>query len=184
VLDPKNLHASDRILTLSNSISFLRVLLTIPTVLAITHDNLTLAATMMALAYITDLTDGYVARKTNTITEFGKAIDPIADKIYVAALLLAMNSKDLVPLWFVILIIGKDLLTMIGVFIARKKIHAVLPSNFWGKAAVLITIITLFLSVCGVSRDILLFGWLASTALAVIAFTIYIIRGINIMKQE
>ena len=177
------LHASDKILTLSNSISFLRIFLAIPTVLGILNDDINLAAAMMVIAYITDIADGYVARKTNTVSELGKALDPIADKLYVAALLIAMFLKNMVPLWFVILVIGKDIITMLGVLAARKKIGAVLPSNYWGKAAVLITIITLFLSVRGVSSDILLFGWLASTALIAIAFSIYAVRAIRIVKD-
>ena len=84
--DGSNLHASDKILTLSNSISLFRIFLAFPTVIFLLQDDLTLTASFMAFAYITDLLDGYIARKTNTITEFGKAIDPIADKLYVAAL--------------------------------------------------------------------------------------------------
>src|SRR5260370_17853989 len=98
--DNSNLRASDKILTLSNSMSFLRIFLAIPTVFGIINDDVNLAAAMMMLAYITDIADCYVARKTNTITELGKALDPIADKLYVAALLMAMFSKSLVPLWF------------------------------------------------------------------------------------
>jgi cardiolipin synthase len=178
-----DLHASDKILTLSNSISFLRIFLIIPTVLGIINDDLNLAGAMMVLAYITDLADGYVARKTGTISELGKALDPIADKLYVAALLIAMNSRGMVPMWFVILVIVKDIIIMIGVFVAHKKIGAVLPSNYWGKSAVLLTIVTLFLAVRGVSQDVLVFGWLASTALIVIAFIVYTVRAAKIVKS-
>ena len=138
----------------------------------------------MAIAYITDLLDGFIARKTNTISEFGKAIDPIADKLYVAALVLAMVSRNMVPLWFVLVVIGKDVLIMIGVLIARKKIGAILPSNYWGKAAVLLTIICLFLAVCGVSQDLLVFGWIASTALIAISFFIYLIRALRLINSS
>ena len=141
-----------------------------------------MVGSLMIIAYITDLLDGYIARKTNTISEFGKAIDPIADKIFVAALIVAMLSKNLVPLWFVLIVIGKDVLTMFGVLIARKKIGAVLPSNYWGKSAILLTIIFLFLAVCGVSGDILVFGWVTSSALLIISFVIYAIRAMKLMK--
>ena len=176
------LHASDKILTVSNCISFLRILLAIPTVLFFLDGNYPLTATMMALAYLTDITDGYVARKSNTISEFGKAIDPIADKIYVAALVLAMVSKGMVPLWFVCLVIGKDIFVMIGAIILRNKIEAMPSSNFWGKAAILTTIIFLFLSVLGVSRDILLFGWVISAVLLIISFAIYVRRSIVLLR--
>jgi CDP-diacylglycerol--glycerol-3-phosphate 3-phosphatidyltransferase len=182
--DVSSLHASDKILTLSNSISFLRIFLAIPTVIFFLQGNLAVTASFMAFAYVTDLLDGYIARKTNTITEFGKAIDPIADKIYVAALILAMVSKQTVPLWFVLVVIGKDILIMVGVLVARRKIRAVLPSNYWGKASILLLIICLFLAVCGVSQDILVFGWLASTALITISFIIYAIRALKLVKSS
>jgi cardiolipin synthase len=183
MLEASKLHASDKILTLSNSISFLRIFLAIPTVLSLISDDLMIAGSLMVFAYITDLLDGYIARKTNTISEFGKAVDPIADKIYVTALILAMLSRGMVPLWFVIIIIGKDLLTLIGVLIAHRKLGAVLPSNYWGKSAILLTIICLFLAVRGVSQDILVFGWLASAALMMIAFSIYAIRAMKLIRS-
>jgi len=181
--DVSNLHTSDKILTLSNSISFFRIILAIPTVFFFLNGNYPVTASFMAFTYITDLLDGYIARRTNTISEFGKAIDPIADKIYVAALVLAMVSRDMVPLWFVLVVIGKDILIMFGVLVAHKKIGAVLPSNYWGKAAVLLTIICLFLAVCGVSQGILVFGWIASTALIAISFFIYLIRALKLIRN-
>ncbi len=177
-----DLHTSDKILTLSNSISFLRIFLAIPTVIFFLQGDLVMVGSLMVIAYITDLLDGYIARKTNTISEFGKVIDPIADKIFVAALIIAMLSKGIVPVWFVLIVIVKDVLTMFGVLIVRKKIGAVLPSNYWGKSAILLTIICLFLAVCGVSRDILVFGWVTSSALLIISFIIYAIRALKLMK--
>jgi CDP-diacylglycerol--glycerol-3-phosphate 3-phosphatidyltransferase len=181
--DFSNLHASDKILTLSNSISFFRIFLIIPTVFFLLHDDFMIAGLFMVFAYITDLLDGYIARKTHTISEFGKALDPIADKIYVAVLILAMLSKGMVPAWFVILVIGKDIIIMLGVFLARRKIGAVLPSNYWGKAAVLLTISCLFLAVRGVSQDVLVFGWVASTVLIIISFIIYTVRAMKLITD-
>lgn len=181
--DANEFHASDKILTLSNSISFFRVFLAIPTVISLLHDDVLITGSLMVLAYITDLLDGYIARKTNTISEFGKAMDPIADKIYVAALIIAMVSKDMVPLWFVAIVIGKDILTMFGAIYTRKKIGAMLPSNYWGKAAILLTIICLFLAVRGVSSGFLVFGWVASSALLVVSFIIYTIRALKLTNS-
>ncbi|HYM20018.1 MAG TPA: CDP-alcohol phosphatidyltransferase family protein [Candidatus Kapabacteria bacterium] len=176
------LHTSDRILTLSNSISFLRVLLAAPTVLFFLNGNYPATAALMAFAYITDIADGFIARKTNTISEFGKAIDPIADKIFVAAIVVAMVTKGMVPLWFVLLVIGKDIATLIGAIILRKKIDAIPPSNYWGKAAILATIIVLFLAVIGVSGDVLVFGWVISAALLIVSLAIYVRRAVLLVS--
>ena len=177
-----DLHASDKIFTFSNIISFVRVFLTIPTVWALLEGKTVVAASLMALAYITDIADGYVARKTNTISEFGKAIDPIADKIFVAGIGIVMVLKGLVPFWFIAFVIGKDLVTLIGSLLVRNKIKAVLPSNYWGKSAVLMTIVCLFLAVCGLSADVLVFGWLLSTALLCVSFVIYVRRAIQMIS--
>ncbi len=181
--DSSDLYASDRILTLSNSISFFRILLAFPTVFFFLQGDLAVTGSLMVFAYITDLLDGYIARKTNTISEFGKAIDPIADKIFVAALIIAMVTKDMVPLWFVLILVGKDILTLLGVLAVQKKIGAVLPSNYWGKSAILLTIICLFLAIRGVSQDVLVFGWIASSVLLIISFVIYAIRALKLIKN-
>lgn len=178
-----DLRASDKILTFSNCISFFRVFLAIPTVIFLQEGNMPATAVIMLIAYISDLLDGYVARKTNTISELGKAIDPVADKIYVGVLVIAMVSKGLVPLWFVLILLGKDVITMIGALVVRKKIAAIPPSNYWGKSAILLTIITLFLSVRGVSNDILLLGWVISALLLTVSFILYAIRAQRLINQ-
>ncbi|MEP7234836.1 MAG: CDP-alcohol phosphatidyltransferase family protein [Ignavibacteriota bacterium] len=175
---------SDKILTLSNSISFLRIFLIIPTLVYFLKGDLEITGALMVLAYITDLVDGYVARRTNTISEFGKALDPLADKLFVAALIIAMVSKELVPLWFVMIVLGKDILIMLGILAIRKRIGAVLPSNYWGKSAALLTIVCLFLAVRGVSPDILVFGWIASTVLIAISFMIYAVRALKLYQAS
>jgi CDP-diacylglycerol--glycerol-3-phosphate 3-phosphatidyltransferase len=178
------LRASNRILTLSNSISFVRVLLAIPTVVLFLDGQYAATCTLMAVAYLSDIADGYVARKTNTISEFGKAIDPIADKIYVISLVLAMVSRSLVPAWLVAIIIAKDALTMIGAMLVRNKLSAIPPSNYWGKSAILTTIVFLFLAVAGVSGQILVFGWIAAAFLLVVSFAIYVGRAWALLRRS
>ncbi|MEI8134378.1 MAG: CDP-alcohol phosphatidyltransferase family protein [bacterium] len=176
-------HASDKILTVPSAISFIRILLAIPAVYLISNDSNLAAAVVMGVAYITDILDGYVARKTGIITEFGKAIDPIADKVFVAALLIAMITKGLVPMWLVLVVIGRDIVLLVGAVATRDRIGAILPSNYWGKSAILLTIICLFLSVCGVSHENLVLGWLASTTLIVVSFLIYVNRTLKLLRS-
>jgi cardiolipin synthase len=177
-------HESDRIFTLSNCISFFRILLIVPTIVLLNVGSFTAAAAVMLFAYLTDIADGYVARKTGTISEAGKIIDPLADKLYVAALVIMMVTKGLVPLWLVFIILGKDLLTMVGAAAVRKRLDAVPPSNYWGKAAIFSTIIFLFLSVLGVTQDILVFGWVLSAILLIVSFAVYAVRGWRIIRIE
>lgn len=177
------LRASGKILTLSNGISFLRILLVVPTVLTFLDGNYSATRSLMVFAYLSDIADGYVARKTNTISEFGKAIDPVADKIYVIALVLAMMSRGFVPVWLVAIIICKDLLTIGGAMLLRNKLSAIPPSNYWGKSAILMTIVFLFLSLAGVSGTFLVFGWLLASILLVVSFTIYVGRAWALLRR-
>ena len=175
--------SSNEVLTVSNCISFLRILLAIPTCYALYRNEFQVTAVLMVVAYITDILDGFVARKSKTVTEFGKALDPIADKLFVVALLVVMLSKGLVPFWFVATVVAKDLATMIGSMIASKKLDTILPSNYWGKSAILLTIICLFLSVSGVSHDVLVFGWIVAATLLIISFIIYFVRALRLIKS-
>ena len=88
-------------------------------------------------AAITDILDGYLARKLNQITEFGKVIDPLADKVLIAFVVINLFLLEEIPEYYFYLIVGRDLLILVGGIIVSKKIGKVLPSDYLGKATVL-----------------------------------------------
>ena len=94
------------------------------------------ATYIFILAGITDILDGYIARKYNIITRWGQAMDPLADKLMQITVLLCFTIKKYLPLW-VILIVGlKETLMIIGgIFLYTKKDKRVIPSNKYGKVA-------------------------------------------------
>ena len=165
--------SSDKIFTISNVVSFIRVLLTIPAIIFLSHQQRYEAAAVFIIAYLSDLLDGYIARKTNTVSEWGKVIDPIADKLFVSIIIIALCANGYVPLWFVIVILARDLVIVLGGVYAEKKLGVVLPSNWYGKITVLTIALSLFLAVVGVSRDVLVFNWAISTALVIISLFVY-----------
>src|SRR5262249_12395279 len=101
-------------MNLANQLTVLRIALGLATFLALTvhSPNAHLAALLMFLAAtITDWIDGYVARAMKTISAFGKVADPIADKILIIGVLVALTREHLgIPLWAVFLIIARELL--------------------------------------------------------------------------
>ena len=96
------------------------------------------------LASFTDLLDGYLAKRTNQVTNFGKLMDPIADKILVISAFLAFVELGLVPAWMVVLIIFRELAVtaLRGMALAKGK---VMPADSGGKHKTVWQIFVIFL---------------------------------------
>ncbi|MFM7544728.1 MAG: CDP-alcohol phosphatidyltransferase family protein [Ignavibacteria bacterium] len=88
------------------------------------------------IAYVSDLLDGYMARSRNEITEWGKILDPIADKLFVGSTCLALMTTDNLSVWYIALVIGRDVLIVLAGLFFANKVQVVLPSTFIGKATV------------------------------------------------
>lgn len=95
--------------------------------------------------YFSDLLDGYLARKLDQVSETGKIIDPLADKISVIVISLILLYLGKIPLWFVLIVVFRDLLILgFGIYLDKKK-DIRLMSNYPGKIAVFsIGVIILF----------------------------------------
>ena len=72
-------------------------------------------------AFLTDLLDGYLARRNNWISDIGKVLDPLADKLMAVGVLIAFTVKAIVPLWVVIVILAKELIMITGGAVLLKK---------------------------------------------------------------
>ena len=130
---------NEKIWTLSNFISLLRILSTIPIGILLWNDHNIYAFFLAFIGgAVTDNLDGYFARKFNQITEFGKIIDPLADKIFIGAIVVIMMIKGQIPSAFVIAILVRDLLILAAGVLLSSKIKSVPPSNIIGKATVTI----------------------------------------------
>lgn len=125
-----------RLWTISNMLSFSRILLAVPIVMLLLDGKLQSrlwAILLMLVAVMTDFLDGYVARQRNEVTEFGKIIDPLADKIGVAAIACVLTTAGYIPVWFLGLVLFRDIVILVGgVWLLRVR-KIVLPSNWTGK---------------------------------------------------
>jgi cardiolipin synthase len=101
--------SSHRILTLPNVLSFARILL-IPAFIALLVPERTRLAGFALLAAVvsTDWVDGYLARRTGQVTELGKLLDPLADRLAMAAALITFVVLDLFPLWAALIVLVRD----------------------------------------------------------------------------
>ncbi len=165
---------SGKILNISNGLSFIRLLMALPMALLITGGKYELAVGMAVLAFLTDIADGYLARKLGQVTDAGKIIDPLADKVFVAGAFIALVVNGLFPLWFALVIIGRDVVIVSAGIFLRNKVKTVPMSNYVGKAAVLmigqsiivallglsqVTIYSMALAVCGVAASLLSYSF-------------------------
>ena len=91
-----------------------------------------LACIIFAIGSITDAVDGHLARKNNQITNFGKFLDPIADKILTTSALLAFMSMGLCNIWIVMLVLTREFAIASVRMIAASN-GVVIPANIWGK---------------------------------------------------
>lgn len=138
-IDGKTVQVSGRVFTLSNLISFSRFLVAIPIIYLHIQNDYQYDTTIIVLIFyagISDYLDGLVARKTNTVSEVGKMIDPISDKLCAAALFIYTVWLGWVPLWFLVLNVFRDSFIMIGSSFIKIKYGKVAMSILSGKIAV------------------------------------------------
>ncbi|MBQ3226022.1 MAG: CDP-diacylglycerol--glycerol-3-phosphate 3-phosphatidyltransferase [Clostridia bacterium] len=87
---------------------------------------------IFVLAFITDALDGYLARKTGQITDFGKIMDPLADKLLVTAALVCLLQQGIVSSWVVVIILAREFIIS-GIRIVAAADGNVIAASWWGK---------------------------------------------------
>ena len=123
-------------LNLPNKLTLIRMFLA-PIYLALMliefPDHYTVALAVFAIASLTDMLDGKIARKNNLITVFGKLLDPLADKMLTTAALLAFMREGWCSIWIVMIVLTREF-AVAGVRLIATAQGIVIPANYWGKA--------------------------------------------------
>ena len=126
--------------------------------------NRYISLALFVVASVTDWFDGYLARKNNLVTNFGKFMDPLADKLLVCSAMICMIELNRLPAWFVIIIIGREFIIS-GFRLIAAENGIVIAANYWGKfktASQMIMIILLILHFDGIFVTLeQLFIWLS-----------------------
>lgn len=126
--------------TLSNTVSLLRVVLTVPAVwlIALGPDYVWEVFGVVVMMIVSDWIDGYLARRWGEISQWGKIIDPLADKVAIGAITLAMVVFKNLPVWLVVAVLMRDVVIFFAGMYLAKQHGVLLASNFWGKATTLV----------------------------------------------
>jgi cardiolipin synthase (CMP-forming) len=130
------LYETDRVWTLPNVLSFLRlagVPLVLWLILGPQADGL--AVLVLALGGLTDWLDGYLARAWHQTSRIGQMLDPIADRLYILAVLIGLALREIVPWWLAVIIVGRDVFVVVLVPILKTRGYSSLPVHFVGKVA-------------------------------------------------
>jgi CDP-diacylglycerol---glycerol-3-phosphate 3-phosphatidyltransferase len=159
-------------LNLPNFLTLLRILLVPMLVVALldgTPNGDLLAAIVFALASLTDFVDGYLARSRNSVTTFGKLMDPVADKLLVIAALLALVSLDRLAAWIAMVIIAREF-AVTALRMAATTEGVVVPAGNFGKVktCVQVLVIMLLIAIDGspLWLDVLVYGMVGVTVLS------------------
>ncbi len=160
--------------TVANLVSISRIPLSVAAALIIWREGpIHWSLILIILAGLTDLLDGLIARQTNTVSEWGKVLDPLADKISVAFLGIALAWKGILPLWFLLSILLRDSLILIGGLILTRQLGRVHMSNLLGKitaTAIGITFILALLKADQVVMDLSIWGTMALMGLSLVIY--------------
>jgi cardiolipin synthase len=127
---------SDRILTLPNALSVLRLVgvpLFLWLILGPEADGWALA--VLVVAGFSDYLDGKLARAWGQISRVGQLLDPLADRLYIVAIVVAFVLRDIIPWWLAAALIGRDVVLGIAMVVLRRYRYGPPPVHFLGKAA-------------------------------------------------
>ena len=190
-------------MNLPNKLTLLRVLMIPFFVFFLLYDKLGYTGRIIALvlfcaASFTDYLDGHIARKYHLVTNFGKFMDPLADKLLVCSALICFVGKGELAAWIVIIIIAREFIIS-GFRLVASDNGVVIAANYWGKfktVSQMIMIILLILNFDGIFHIIILiildldflsiltqiFIWIA-LALTVISLEEYIRQNIGVLRE-
>lgn len=141
------------------------------------------ATAVFVLAFFTDWLDGYLARKNGQVTNFGKIMDPLADKLLVTAALVCLNAVGEVSVWVTMIITAREFLVS-GVRISAASEGNVIAASLWGKAKTMWQFIALTLALLiGKNLVIDVCIWLAA-ALTIVSGVDYLIKNKKYLSMQ
>lgn len=175
-------------MNIANKITLVRIFLVPVFVLFMLTDfteyNGIIAFIVFVIATITDKIDGTIARKYNLVTDFGKFLDPIADKLLVCSALICLTADGTIPAWITIVIIGREFIISAFRLVCADTGKTV-AASWWGKSktiAQMVTIIVLLMNIpqLAILETVLIY---VSLVLTVVSLVDYFVKNLNVLKE-
>lgn len=174
-------------MNLPNKLTVFRVILIVPFVFFMITDfagNYSdwISLFIFILASLTDMLDGKLARKYNLVTNFGKFMDPLADKLLVCAALICLVEMERIPAWIVIIIISREFIIS-GFRLIASDNDVVIAASYWGKFKTTFQMIMVCLMIINIRQLTIITQivmWIA-VALTIISLVDYVIKNKNVL---
>lgn len=172
-------------MNLPNKLTILRVLLVPVFVLFMLTDlggqySNIIALVIFVVASLTDSLDGYLARKHNLVTNFGKFMDPLADKLLVCSALICLTDLDRVPAWMVLIIIAREFIIS-GFRLVASDAGVVIAASYWGKVKTVVQVVMIIALLIEFPYAMII-AWVA-VILTVVSLVDYIAKNIEVIKK-
>lgn len=142
------------------------------------------AAAIFIIASLTDMLDGKIARKYNLVTNFGKFMDPLADKLLVCSALICLIQLGQLPAWMVIIIVSREFIIS-GFRLVAAEQGIVIAASYWGKFKTtfqMIAVVLMILNFEALSAVTLICTW-AALILTIISLVDYIVKNHKVLTE-
>ena len=176
-------------MNLPNKLTILRVIMVPFFVLFMLTDiggsaNKWISLILFVVASLTDLLDGKIARKYNLVTNFGKFMDPLADKLLVCSAMIALIEMNRIPSWVVIIIIAREFIIS-GFRLIASDNGVVIAASYWGKFKTTFQMVMICLMIANFPQLQILTNiimWIA-LILTVVSLIDYLVKNKDVMKN-
>ena len=181
-------------MNLPNKLTILRVIL-IPFFVVFMLFDITgaadkwIALVIFCVASLTDMLDGKIARKYNLITNFGKFMDPLADKLLVCSAMICLVDLKLIPVWVVLIIIAREFIIS-GFRLVASDNGIVIAASYWGKFKTTFQMLMVIVIIFNINLQL---GWLnilgtiliyVALVLTVVSLIDYIAKNKDVLKDQ
>jgi cardiolipin synthase len=172
-------------MNLPNALSLFRLVLTIFFILLITYDRFRAALAIFMLQAVSDMLDGYFARTMGQKTALGAYLDPLADKVMLAASYLVLCFKGIVPVWLVGAVMARDLIIALGFMgLSLLSLRTVPTPTYISKATTAFQMLTIVYVLWSHTRGYDVFFYYATAVLTVLSGLQYIMVGVNALIRK
>lgn len=143
-----------------------------------------IALALFCLASLTDMLDGKIARKYNLITDFGKFMDPLADKLLVCSAMIALIDLDRIPAWVVIVIIAREFIIS-GFRLVAADNGIVIAASYWGKFKTTFQMIAVILMIFNIPalKTVTFIMLAAAVVLTIVSLVDYVAKNVEVLTK-